>query len=131
MIAGLILAVLATLAWWQLGALGSAAAWIGVGAFVGLLLAACGILLPAWRDTRSITVAASRGTSAHRPSPLWQRLFLDVALLALAALVFWLIASSGYKVVVAPEGVPQTAVHYDAFLPPLCLWIAPGCWSCG
>ncbi|MGH7086823.1 MAG: FtsX-like permease family protein, partial [Acetobacteraceae bacterium] len=39
MIAGLILAVLATLAWWRLGALGSATAWIGIGAFIGLLLA--------------------------------------------------------------------------------------------
>ncbi|MGH7084435.1 MAG: hypothetical protein ACREFN_05525, partial [Acetobacteraceae bacterium] len=56
-------------------------------------------------------------------SPLWQRLFLDVALLLVAALVFWLIAGTGYQVVVAPEGVPQTAVHYDAFLAPLCLWI--------
>ena len=126
MIAGLVLAVLATLAWWRLGALGGAAAWIGVGALAGLLLAASGILLPAWRDTRSSTVAAARGAYAARPSPLWQRLFLDVALLALAALVFWLIASSGYKVVVAPEGVPQTSVHYDAFLAPLCLWIGAG-----
>lgn len=123
LIAGLILAVLATLAWWQLGMLGSAVAWIGAGAFIGLLLATCGILLPAWRDTQLRTVVASRGTSAHRRSPLWQRLFLDIALLVLAALAFWVIASSGYQVVVAPEGVPQTAVHYDAFLAPLCLWL--------
>jgi putative ABC transport system permease protein len=123
MVAGLILAVVATFAWWQLGALGSAAAWIGVGAFIGLLLALCGILLPAWRDVRASTVAASRATYTRGLAPLWQRLFLDIALLGLAALVFWVIASTGYEVVVAPEGVPQTAVHYDAFLAPLCLWI--------
>ncbi|MGH7105556.1 MAG: ABC transporter permease, partial [Acetobacteraceae bacterium] len=98
-------------------------AWIGIGAFIGLLLAACGMLVPAWRDTRSRSVAAARVTFAHPSSPLWQRLFLDVALLLVAALVFWLIAGTGYQVVVAPEGVPQTAVHYDAFLAPLCLWI--------
>ncbi|MGH7107319.1 MAG: ABC transporter permease, partial [Acetobacteraceae bacterium] len=71
MIAGLILAVLATLAWWRLGALGSATAWIGIGAFIGLLLAACGMLVPAWRDTRSRSVAAARVTFAHLSSPLW------------------------------------------------------------
>jgi putative ABC transport system permease protein len=33
---------------------------------------------------------------------------------------------SGYEIVLAPEGVAQTSVHYEAFLAPLCLWVGAG-----
>ncbi|HUZ63796.1 MAG TPA: ABC transporter permease, partial [Acetobacteraceae bacterium] len=126
MVVGLVLALLATLAWWRVGALATALPWVGIAILIGAALAAAGILLPAWREARWSTVAASRGSTARRPPPLWQRLFADLALLALAAIAFRLIAGTGYQVVAAPEGVPQTAVHYDAFLAPLCLWIGAG-----
>jgi putative ABC transport system permease protein len=37
--------------------------------------------------------------------------------------MFWRTAGTGYQIVLAPEGVPQTAVSYEAFLAPLGLWI--------
>ncbi|HYL91379.1 MAG TPA: ABC transporter permease [Burkholderiales bacterium] len=123
MLAGLALAALAALAWWQPAMLGAALPWVLVAALGGVALAALGILLPAWRTARLSTVVASRGGGLRAPAPLWQQLFVDVALLALAALVFWAIARTGYEVIVAPEGVPQTSVHYEAFLAPLALWI--------
>ncbi len=122
-LAGLVLALLASLAWWRVDALMPAVPWIALAALVGLLLAAAGIVLPAWREARWSTVAASRVAPGRGASPLWERLFVDLALLAAAAGAYWLVASSGYQVVVAPEGVPQTSVHYEAFLAPLCLWI--------
>ncbi len=123
---GLALAVLAALAWWRLASLGTALPWVAIAAAAGLALAASGILLPAWRSARSSTVVAARGSAVHAPAPLWQRLMVDLVLLILAAVVFWLVAGTGYQIVVAPEGVPQTAVHYDAFLAPLGLWIGGG-----
>ena len=122
-LAGLVLALLASLAWWKVDALMPAVPWIALAALVGLLLAAAGIVLPAWREARWSTVAASRVAPGRGAGPLWERLFVDLALLAAAAGAYWLVASSGYQVVVAPEGVPQTSVHYEAFLAPLCLWI--------
>jgi len=121
-VAGFVLALLATLAWWDLAALRASAAWLVVAMSVGLGVAAGGILLPAWREASGRTVAAAKATLGRRANPLWERLFLDAALLAVAAGVYWLVASGGYQVVVAPEGVPQTSVHYEAFLAPLCLW---------
>lgn len=126
MLAGLALAALAALAWWRLATLGAALPWVGAAALGGVALAAGAIVLPAWRAAQLSTVVASRGGALRVPPPLWQRLFIDLALLALAALAFWVIAGTGYEVVVAPEGVPQTAVHYDAFLAPLGLWLGAG-----
>ncbi len=122
---GLLLTVLASLAWWTLAAFGAALWWVVAACVIGLLLAAIAILLPAARDALASTVAAARGGTRPR-APLWQGLFADLVLLAIAGLVFWLSASGGYQVVVAPEGVPQTSVHYETFLAPFCLWIGAG-----
>ncbi len=122
-LAGLVLALVASVAWWRIDALTSAVPWIAMAALIGLLLAAAGIVLPAWREARWSTVAASRVALGRGASALWERLFVDLILLAIAGGAYWLVASSGYQVVVAPEGVPQTSVHYEAFLAPLCLWI--------
>ena len=123
LVAGLALALAATVAWWDVGSLVAVLPWIALAALVGLALAAAGILFPAWREARWSTVAASGTAPGRAASPLWERLFIDVALLAVAVGVFWLTASGGYQVVVAPEGVPQTSVHYEAFLAPLFLWV--------
>ena len=92
----------------------------------GLALSLAAVLVPAWRSARQGTVAAARllvGRAAH---PLWQKLWLDLALLAIGGLVFWYGATSSYKVVLAPEGVAATAVDYTAFLAPVCLWLGAG-----
>ncbi|MDE2462288.1 MAG: ABC transporter permease [Alphaproteobacteria bacterium] len=123
---GAALAVVAALAWWNISVLASSLAWALVAMVVGLLLAAIGIMVPSWRAAQQQTVTSSRISSMRAGSALWQKLFIDIVLLVLAAAVFWLVARTGYQIVIAPEGVPQTAVHYDAFIAPLALWIGAG-----
>jgi putative ABC transport system permease protein len=89
----------------------------------GFVLALAAVLVPAWIASRTTTVADARAAIGRPGAPFWERLYADVALLALAGVAFWQTASTGYQVVLAPEGVPQASVHYEAFLAPLLLWI--------
>src|SRR5438874_1544905 len=87
-----------------------------------LFLALPGAVL-AWRDAREITVVAGRrsvGRATRRPR--WARLGLDVWLLLASGVVFWLTGRGGYKLVLAPEGVPTISVSYWAFAGPALLW---------
>ena len=123
---GLVLAVMITLGWWRLDDLRLAVPWlIPVGA-VGLGFGIAASLVPAWMDATRTSISAARAEVDRQTSPLWQRLYADIAILAVGAIVFWAVARSGYQVVLAPEGVAQTSVHYEAFLAPLCLWIGAG-----
>jgi putative ABC transport system permease protein len=97
--------------------------WITGAALIGLALALAAVLLPAWYTLRHRTVVAARMAVGRVARPLWQRLYLDVIVLAAAAIMFWRTASTGYQIVLAPEGVPQTAVAYESFLAPLGLWV--------
>jgi putative ABC transport system permease protein len=97
--------------------------WLAVAALTGVLLALAAVLIPAWIASRTTTVAEARQTIGRPGAPLWERLYADIVLLVLAAIAFWQTASTGYQVVLAPEGVPQASVHYEAFLAPLLLWI--------
>jgi putative ABC transport system permease protein len=101
-------------------------AWLAFAALAGLALAAVAILLPAARDARSLTVASARLDTDASARPLWQRLWLDLALLVLAGLIFWRVRATSYEIVLASEGVAQTSVHYEAFLAPLALWLGLG-----
>ncbi|BCG84860.1 hypothetical protein MesoLj113c_09700 [Mesorhizobium sp. 113-3-9] len=92
-------------------------------AFFGLLVGFIAFLYPAWRDARWATVSAARRTVSRLQAPLWQRLWLDILLLAAAGLFFWQSASTGYQVVLAPEGVAATAVDYKAFIAPALFWL--------
>jgi putative ABC transport system permease protein len=105
------------------GVLAAQPALLALTAVGGVVLALVAVLVPAWRDARSSTVAQSRAEVGRSGAPAWERVFLDVILLALAGIAYWNTASSGYQVVLAPEGVPQASVHYEAFLAPLLLWI--------
>ncbi len=99
-------------------------AWSAAGAaLVGLVLALVAVLPAAWTQARSLAVTAARLTVPRHVTPLWQRLYLDVITLALGGAELWRTAASGYQVVLAPEGVPGTSVHYEAFIAPLCLWL--------
>ena len=97
--------------------------WTINASLVGLILAVVVVLYPAWIQARHATVMAARAVVGRGRKPLWQRIYLDVILLAVAALIFWRTASTGYQVVLAPEGVPETSVAYETFLAPLCLWV--------
>lgn len=92
-------------------------------ALTGLVLGLVAFLYPAWRDSRWTTVGMARRTIARAQPPLWQRLWLDVLLLATAGLFFWLSASTGYQIVLAPEGIAATSVDYTAFIAPALFWL--------
>ena len=123
---GLALAAAVARLAWQVSDLRLAAPWFALAAALGLVLATAAFVLPAWREATRATVAASRSEFAPRGVPLWQRAYLDLVLLAIGGAVFWNVAQTGYHVVLATEGVAQTAVRYEAFLAPLCLWLGAG-----
>jgi putative ABC transport system permease protein len=102
---------------------GTRVLWVGGAALAGLLLSLLAALWPAWVQARQTNVAAARQAVGRESTPLWQRLYLDMILLAVAAAVFWRTAGIGYELVLAAEGVAQVSVAYEAFIAPLCVWI--------
>ena len=79
-------------------------------------------MLPAMVASAAGDGVGSEGLRSSRTAPLWQRLYVDLALLALAGLLFWQSANTGYQLVLAPEGVAATAVDYKAFISPALFW---------
>jgi putative ABC transport system permease protein len=81
----------------------------GGSALTGLAIAAIAVAIPAWRQARSLTVAAAHRAPA-RPDlpPRWRRWRLDFLCLAGAALVYWQASANGYQLVLAPEGVRRS-----------------------
>jgi putative ABC transport system permease protein len=97
--------------------------WIAGAAIAGFVLALVSTMYPAWKQARHFTVAASKALLRHTGKPLWQKMYLDLIVLGIAFFEYWRTASTGYQVVLAPEGVPQISVHYEVFIAPLFLWI--------
>ncbi len=105
----------------------AAALWAGGAAVAGIGFAAAAIALPAWREARSLTVAGQRRVVGRTGrSPWWARAGLDVLLLVAGLLVYWQASRNGYKLVLAPEGVPQVSVNWYALLAPVLCWIGAG-----
>lgn len=105
----------------------ASAAWtFAFVALAGVLLTGLAVIVPAWRIVSGNTVAAARRSVKRTTAPFWQRYELDVILLALSGFAFWQLASTGYQIVLAPEGVPATAVDYKAFIAPALFWIGAG-----
>jgi putative ABC transport system permease protein len=92
-------------------------------ALLGGLIVLAALLVPTWKSVVTSLVSAERREIGRKSVPMWQYIWLDVVLLFLASLLFWQSASTGYQVVLAPEGVPAAAVDYKAFLSPLCFWV--------
>jgi putative ABC transport system permease protein len=101
----------------------AAIGWAGASAAAGLAIAATTVLAPAWRDLRGATVVTARADVRRTMAPRWTRFGLDIAVLAVSGLLFWLAARTGYQIVLAPEGVPSISVSYWAFVAPALLWI--------
>jgi putative ABC transport system permease protein len=101
----------------------AALVWIVGAAAAGFVLALASTMYPSWRQARHFTVAASKALVSRTGKPLWQKIYLDLIVLGIAFLEYWRTASTGYQVVLAPEGVPQISVHYETFIAPLFLWI--------
>ena len=115
--------VRATFGGWGFGnGAGEVLVWGAAAALVGLAVAASTVLVPAWRDARGTSVAAARAVVGRAGSPWWDRVGLDLILLAAAAVVFWRQAQGGYQLVLAPEGAPRVSVSYTSFAAPLLLW---------
>ena len=93
---------------------------------VGIITALTAVIVPAWRDAMQSTVRASRVRIGRSKRPLWERTWIDVVLLAVSGIVYWRAASTGYQIVLAPEGVAATSVSYESFVAPLALWIGAG-----
>jgi len=121
--AGLLLAALAAPLLGAAATSGAASLWPAIACLAGLALAAAAVLLPAWLTTRTLSVVEARQTLGAERTPIWAKVYLDLLCLALAGLVFWQTAATGYQVVLATEGVAAIAVDYTAFLAPLLLWI--------
>ncbi|WCK52549.1 ABC transporter permease [Aneurinibacillus sp. Ricciae_BoGa-3] len=97
--------------------------WIVLAAVAGFLLSIFSILSPAWKDAKYSTVVSAKAIVGRKTKPVWGRIYLDLILLLISALSFANSANSGYQLVLAPEGVAQTSVHYEAFIAPFCLWL--------
>ena len=99
--------------------------WLLIAAGAGVVLGVAAMLVPAWRQLRQPAWSGLR-IPVGRQSTLWQRLYLDVLFLAGSAVAFWQMASTGYQVVLAPEGVSQSSSRLPAFLAPVLLWLGSG-----
>jgi putative ABC transport system permease protein len=97
--------------------------WFAAAAFFGLAATAASLFLPVCIGLRKSTASYAVRSTEGIVLPFWRRGPIDAALLLLAAILFWRSQASGYQIVLAPEGVPQTAVDYYAFLAPLALWL--------
>ena len=88
-------------------------------AFVGAFVARMAASVVAFRGA----VAEAR-TGAKRPrTPLWQRLYVDVAALVVSGLVYWLTARNGFSAVVSPDSNPTLSLSVYMFLAPALLWL--------
>lgn len=104
----------------------SAIIWSVIAVLAGLMLATVAIVIPAWNDARHTTVAAARLTIGQDSNPIWRRIGLDYILVTLSAIVFWRTWSTGYQVVLSPEGTSASMVDYQAFLAPILFWLGTG-----
>ena len=95
---------------------------VGVGVLIAVVTQLGPVLRTALRrgagSVRTDVVTAAIPT--RNPWPL--RAGLDLVLLAVAGIVFWLTSRGGYQVVLASEGVAQTSVNYAALLGPALAW---------
>ncbi|HEY0631760.1 MAG TPA: ABC transporter permease [Thermoleophilaceae bacterium] len=69
------------------------------------------------------SVAEGRRTTQRERKPLWQRLYVDVACLAVSGLIYWLTSKTGFSAVVNPDSNPTLSLSVYMFFAPALLWI--------
>jgi putative ABC transport system permease protein len=100
-----------------------ALSWALAAVALGVALGAWAIVMPAWRDSRLLSVSTARSEVGEPVAPLWARFYLDLVLLGASGLVFWQSLRQAYQVVLVPEGVPTISVNYLTLLAPIMFWI--------
>jgi putative ABC transport system permease protein len=98
---------------------GAAAGVCVATAFAGALAAR----LASGARVLSGTVAESRRSVRRPGKPLWERLYLDVAALAVSGLLYWWTSRTGFSAVVNPDSNPTLSLAAYMFLAPALLWI--------
>lgn len=88
-------------------------------AIAGALAARLGATASVWRAS----VSDSRRSVRRAQRPLWQRLYLDLAALALSGLIYWLTASTGFSAVLNPDSNPTLSLSVYMFFAPALLWL--------
>jgi putative ABC transport system permease protein len=68
-------------------------------------------------------VADGRRATQRQRRPLWQRLYIDVACLAVSGLIYWLTAKTGFSAVVNPDSNPTLSLSVYMFFAPALLWL--------
>ncbi|MBA2380543.1 MAG: FtsX-like permease family protein [Chloroflexi bacterium] len=68
-------------------------------------------------------IAAGRSELVRVRRPIWQRLRIDVLLLAAGVAVYFLTANGGVHPVVGAEGNPTVTLALSAFVGPLLIWV--------
>ena len=68
-------------------------------------------------------VTEGRQTTQRQRRALWERLYLDLAALALSGLIYWLTATTGFSAVVNPDSNPTLSLSIYMFFAPALLWI--------
>ena len=106
------------------GTIGSTRVLITVAACIALAFAgALAARLAAGRAAFERSVTDARRAVRRERRPLWQRLYLDVAALAVSGLVYWLTARTGFSAVVNPDSNPTLSLSVYMFLAPALLWL--------
>ncbi|MCB0973892.1 MAG: ABC transporter permease [Actinobacteria bacterium] len=100
--------------------------WSVAAILSGFVIALMATAVPAFRDAHNTTVASARLLVGRATTPMWMRWRVDYVLLIAAVVVFWMTSRTGYKLVLAVEGVPTISVSYWAFAGPALLWIGAG-----
>ena len=96
--------------------------WIIASALAVFVLALVSVAYPVWKDLKHAPSGTSKNIRRNS-KPVWQLAYLDMVLLVISGIEFWRTASTGYQVVLAPEGVTAISVNYEAFIAPFCLWV--------
>ncbi len=100
--------------------------WLTATALGAIIISCLAVIVPVRAEFRQSSVSARRTWLSNERAAGWERGKVDFIFLVLAALIYWRSASTGYQLVLAPEGVASTAVDYTAFLAPLLFWLGGG-----